>query len=1121
MSDSDPDPPSPVPPSERPRSGLHGLDPGELLARGLDTVKPSGAAGAWEPPTPEELSRLLPQYRIESLIGRGGMGAVYKGTQVVLDRPVAIKLLPAEIAADEQFIARFHREARTLARLQHSRIITIHDFGQTSEGHLYFVMEYIDGTDLRKILRGPGLNPDQALLVVGQICDALHAAHSQGVIHRDIKPENILITKDGYVKLADFGLSRPLREEEANVLTGTNVIMGTAEYMAPEQRGGKVDERADIFALGVMLYEMLTGQTPRGAFEPASRKARLDVRIDEVVLRALQAEPELRYQRISDMKTDVDRIRNTPVPAKPPPPAPPERKQSKAFLFAAAIGLLLFGIAGYFLLEQSRHRSSDQNGGASAGPFPSPVSFGQIKSTRDLPFPNSLGMKFVPVPGADALFCIWETRVRDYAEYANSNSDTVDSAWTSQLFDGLPVSREPDHPVAGVSWQDANGFCRWLTEKEFREGKLPKNAVYRLPTDAEWSAAVGLGNEEGVTPAERHESNRNLFPWGVGFPPPKDRVGNYADESMRAAFPSHTRILKGYSDGFVTTSPVGSFEPNRFGIYDLSGNVWEWCEDPWEPGSEQRVLRGGCFNDISQDSLRLSYRARSSPNTRTAPYGFRVVLASATLASRGAASASPPTAGASGATLPSAAPNWGPQRTLFNGEDLTGWLTKGDAWTVKDGAITCRPSDEAPSVLFWQGGVVSDFELNCKFRFDRGFDKKWWFSGIRFRNRVINADRLEMTGDCADLNLDFGNTGNLVEVGPRGVLGLRGEKVFIVNSGDILHPTAFYVTNPLNDAEKSHQSFKADDWNNYRISAIGNHIQIFLRGRLKSNVDWRVYNYYNLYFFDHFVWKAWDANSRTLLQQPHRFRMEADRTPASIAETLRTTSALSQARHPRRPLLRGAHGLRLAPASARSAALAHRLFLLHDLAARRNLADNSRLPARSRSAAERKKKAPTAAIIDSQSVKTSNHGGVRGYDAGKKVMGRKRHLLVDTLGLILHVVVHPASIQDRDGAKLVLSVLLKRFGWLRCIFADSGYAGELVGWCKRLLPHRGVRLEIVKRSDADQHRFIILRKRWIVERTFGWLSKSRRLSKDYEYRTDNSEAMILIAANRLMISRLA
>ena len=135
-------------------------------------------------------------------------------------------------------------------------------------------------------------------------------------------------------------------------------------------------------------------------------------------------------------------------------------------------------------------------------------------------------------------------------------------------------------------------------------------------------------------------------------------------------------------------------------------------------------------------------------------------------------------------------------------------------------------------------------------------------------------------------------------------------------------------------------------------------------------------------------------------------------------------------------------------------------------------------------------------------------------------MGRKRHLLVDTLGLILHVVVHSAAIQDRDGARLVLPILSQRFGWLRCIFVDGGYAGELVAWCKRLLPRRGLRMEVVKRSDADKHRFAILPKRWIVERTFGWLSKFRRLAKDYEFRTENSETMILIAATRLMLARL-
>lgn len=136
-------------------------------------------------------------------------------------------------------------------------------------------------------------------------------------------------------------------------------------------------------------------------------------------------------------------------------------------------------------------------------------------------------------------------------------------------------------------------------------------------------------------------------------------------------------------------------------------------------------------------------------------------------------------------------------------------------------------------------------------------------------------------------------------------------------------------------------------------------------------------------------------------------------------------------------------------------------------------------------------------------------------------MGRKRHLLVDTLGLILHVVVHSAAIQDRDGARLVLPVLQERFGWVRCIFVDGGYAGALADWVRQLLPRRGLKLQIVKRSDAHKHHFAVLPKRWIVERTFGWLSKFRRLSKDYEYKTENSEAMILISATRLMLARLA
>ena len=317
--------------SSEPPPDLHELDPADLLARAVDTVRPTGSAGGWTPPTPEELAQMLPQYRIESLLGRGGMGAVYKCWQPSLERPVAIKLLPAEFALDAVFVARFQREARTLAKLQHPRIITIHDFGQTSDGNLYFVMEYIDGTDLRKVLRGPGLAPEQALAVVGQLCDALQAAHRVGIVHRDIKPENVLITSDGYVKLADFGLAQPPREDGATILTGTNVVMGTPSYMAPEQfvGGAKADPRSDIFALGVMFYEMLTGQRPHGMFDPPSQKVQVDVRIDAVVLRALQSEPDRRYQQASEFRSDIDEILTTPAEPAPhgesaPLPSPSE-----------------------------------------------------------------------------------------------------------------------------------------------------------------------------------------------------------------------------------------------------------------------------------------------------------------------------------------------------------------------------------------------------------------------------------------------------------------------------------------------------------------------------------------------------------------------------------------------------------------------------------------------------------------------------------------------------------------------------------------------------------------------------------------------------------------------------
>lgn len=273
------------------------------------TVKSPAAAGSgFIPPTPADLGQKFPQLEFLELLGRGGMGAVYKARQPGLDRLVAIKILPPEISHDPAFAERFTREARALARLNHPNIVTVYDFGRTTDGLFYFVMEYVDGINLRQAIHAGGMPPVEALAIVPQICEALQFAHDEGIVHRDIKPENILLDKKGRVKIADFGLAKLIGADTIDhSLTGTQQVMGTLKYMAPEQMEGAkaVDHRADIYSLGVVFYELLTGELPLGRFAPPSKKVQVDVRLDEIVLRALEKEPELRYQHASEVKQDV------------------------------------------------------------------------------------------------------------------------------------------------------------------------------------------------------------------------------------------------------------------------------------------------------------------------------------------------------------------------------------------------------------------------------------------------------------------------------------------------------------------------------------------------------------------------------------------------------------------------------------------------------------------------------------------------------------------------------------------------------------------------------------------------------------------------------------------------
>jgi tRNA A-37 threonylcarbamoyl transferase component Bud32 len=318
----------PVPPT-----APGGICPECMLKAGLASQTEAGETGPHgtkilQPPQkPEEIAGLFPQLEILECLGRGGMGVVYKARQPKLNRLVALKVLARERQQDARFTERFAREAQALARLNHPNIVTVYDFGEAGN-HCYLLMEYVDGLGLRQLIQSGKLKPAEALAIVPRICEALQYAHEQGIVHRDIKPENILLDKQGRVKIADFGIAKmmdviplprpsgipsPSAAQAAGARSGSLTeghAIGTPQYMAPEQieRPQEVDHRADIYSLGVVFYEMLTGELPLGKFAPPSRKVEVDVRLDEVVLRALEKEPERRYQHASEVKTDVENI---------------------------------------------------------------------------------------------------------------------------------------------------------------------------------------------------------------------------------------------------------------------------------------------------------------------------------------------------------------------------------------------------------------------------------------------------------------------------------------------------------------------------------------------------------------------------------------------------------------------------------------------------------------------------------------------------------------------------------------------------------------------------------------------------------------------------------------------
>ena len=365
------------------QNGLRGLCPECMMKVGLAAQTGEAGPGGTQvvppepkpPPTLAEVAQLFPQLEILECLGCGGMGAVYKARQPRLDRFVALKILTrdrADTRRDARFVERFEREARALAKLSHPNIVGMYEFGQV-EGLPYFIMEYVDGLNVRQLEKARKLAPREALEIIPQICAALQFAHDEGIVHRDIKPANILLDKKGRVKIADFGIAKimggtPLIASDAEKLATKpgegltqDQVLGTPDYMAPEQveHPQTVDHRADIYSLGVVFYEMLTGELPLGRFQPPSRKVQIDVRLDEIVLHTLEKEPERRYQHASEVKTDLEAFGSTAAPAASikaaagEPPQLERVKDARRLVRWPATGLMAIGLcfpvaAGFF-----------------------------------------------------------------------------------------------------------------------------------------------------------------------------------------------------------------------------------------------------------------------------------------------------------------------------------------------------------------------------------------------------------------------------------------------------------------------------------------------------------------------------------------------------------------------------------------------------------------------------------------------------------------------------------------------------------------------------------------------------------------------------------------------------
>lgn len=592
-----------------------------------------GASGSSEiPPNSIEVGSALDDYRLEAKLGEGGMGVVFRALHIRLEKHVALKILPSHLTRVPSLVERFQREMKAVGRLDHPNIVRAMDAGEVNGTH-YLVMEYVDGTDLSRLVKAHGPSTViETCEIVRQAALGLADAHAHGLIHRDIKPGNLLLSKQGKVKILDLGLAllqgdAAASERPSLTLTGQQSIMGTPDYMAPEQweNTHTVDGRADLYALGCTLFFLLAGRAPYEDSQHASltqkmlghvshpvpdlQHARADVpdRLSVLYQRLMAKKVEQRLQDPGELAEELEAIieslkQNARIGQSTPAANSSVEGHDRS----------PYRTEGTEIREGTRAgEQCDANGlrmtfcWCPAGTF-------LMGSPHDEPGRRS-GEETVMVRLTQGFWMgKFEVTQQEYEAVMGVNPSCFSHGGTgAELVKGLDTRR---FPVEMVSWDDAAEFCRRFSGQERQAGRLPEDWEYCLPTEAQWEYACRAGTKTATA-------------FGPGL------------SSLEANFDGSVPYLSHPGPSLKRTTAIGSFAANPWGIHDMHGNVWEWCRDWFLPKlhggrdpdfseskpQSDRVYRGGSwYRDgwICRSGLRFGFE----PDLRDNDLGFRVAL---------------------------------------------------------------------------------------------------------------------------------------------------------------------------------------------------------------------------------------------------------------------------------------------------------------------------------------------------------------------------------------------------------------------------------------------------------------------------------------------------------------